>query len=82
MDGRYKIVSDGSGIRTRIYDPDGKEMKHVREITWTVSGRNPAVATIVLVDVAVEIEGDWKVARETTTTRELDRSYKPQKVGE
>ena len=57
---RVKIISDGSPMGTRIVDPaTGKQIENVRRVSWSLGVDDLcAVATLELVDVPVEVEGE------------------------
>lgn len=75
MADKYKIECNGRF--TRVFGPQGVEIRNVRTIHFEQHLMSPPRVTLELVDVAAVIEGDWQIVRETQTTRELERIYKP-----
>lgn len=68
---RVKIVSDGRPHTTKVVDIEtGRELDGVTRIEWRIGVGELATATITLVDVPVEVEGEL---REPTAWREFVR---------
>lgn len=63
---KLKITSDGGCMNTKLVDEEGREVKNVTSIVWecNLKDKQVATATIKLLDVPVEIEGEQVV--ETT----------------
>lgn len=60
---QYKIISDGTPQGTKILDPDGKELRFVKSITWNICVEGNSTAFVTLDKVALEAKND----EETTT---------------
>lgn len=56
--GQYKVVSDGGGYNTHIYDPDGKELTNVISASWTVYAGSLGVLTLEIENVAMDIRAN------------------------
>ncbi len=56
-----KIVSQGSGAKTKVYDADtGEQLKNVTKVTWTCEAGGLATCTMEMVKVQVEVNGTMK----------------------
>ena len=55
--GKIKIVSDGLGHNTRVYDEHGNQLTSVRKVTWSCDARGMAVAVVEFIRPQVEVTG-------------------------
>lgn len=69
MGGKYKIICNGRF--TRVFDPNGNEMQNVRALTFRAGGADYPTATLELIDIEVEIEGDCEVVCEMVNSHDL-----------
>ena len=54
---RLKIVSDGTGPGTHVYDADGKELHGITRVSWSIE---PGRFAVVTLDCLAEIEAAGK----------------------
>lgn len=60
---KVRIVSDGTAVGTRLFDPDGKDItKYCTSIEWRIDagGHRMATATVTFARVEIEAEGTVK----------------------
>lgn len=57
---RIKIVSDGTGIGTKVINADtGERLRWIKRISWSISGPDElATATVHFTKVEIEVIGD------------------------
>lgn len=59
---RLKIISDGVGASTKVVDAEtGKKVMNAYAVKWSVSARGVAKAKLYLINVPVEIEGNFTI---------------------
>jgi hypothetical protein len=59
--GRYRIVSDGTGLGTKIYEPDGRQMdvSWITKVEWSIEGGGGiGFARLTIANVEVDVVGD------------------------
>lgn len=55
---RYRIVSDGSSMGTKVLDPDGRSLDMVTKVEWSIEAGRIGVARVTLFNVEVDVVGD------------------------
>lgn len=56
----YKIVSNGYPFDTHVFDPEGKEVKGITKVTWSVDCMNMARMTLEFANVELDVEGEYE----------------------
>jgi hypothetical protein len=72
-DKRYRIVSDGTPVGTKVYDTDGHQldMGLITKVEWSVEASGIGVARLTLWDVEVDVAGDARAeAAQPSVARE------------
>lgn len=55
---RYRIVSDGTPLGTKVLDPEGRPLDMVSKIEWSIEAGGIGVARLTLINVEVDAIGD------------------------
>ena len=67
---RYRIVSDGTPLGTKILEPDGRQMDltGVTKVEWSVEAGGIGVARLTLINVEVDVVGDDPADKDSLNT--------------
>ncbi len=59
MNKPLRIVSDGTGLGTKVYDADGHEIKgYITKVEWSIEADGAGQATLTFANVEVDLIGE------------------------
>lgn len=72
---KYKIVSNGTPEGTYIYDPDGRELTNVIEVSYTISVNDVVGAAVIVVPAEINVETSNLRMEASVAEKEIDSTY-------